>query len=55
MQVIDNFFIRKSTPKNGIKQKPIPLGADADIPLYVFRFLLILFYFFNLMYVVHCN
>ena len=41
-KLLEEFFIRKTTPKNGIKQKPVPPGADADIPWYAFAFLVIL-------------
>ena len=39
-KLLKEFFARKSTPKNGIKGKPSPPGADAGIP-YVFAFLFI--------------
>ena len=40
MQIIGRVFARKSTPKNGIKRKPSPPGADAGIP-YILAFLFI--------------
>ena len=43
-KLLEEFFMKKSTPKNapkyGIKRKPVPAGADAEIP-YVFAFLFI--------------
>ena len=47
-KLLEEFFARKSTPKNGIKRKPVPVGADTDIPLYVVTFLFILLIFLYL-------
>ena len=39
-KLLKDFFVGKSTSKNGIKRKPSPPGAGAGIP-YVFAFLFI--------------
>ena len=54
-KLLEEFFFRKSTSKDGIKRKPVPTKADTDIPLYVFTFLFILLVFLYLLYIIHRN
>ena len=37
-KLLEDFFFRKSTSKDGIKRKSVLVGTDADIPLYIFPF-----------------
>lgn len=43
-KLLDTFFKRKQTSKNGTKRKSVLSGTDADILVHILTFLVILLY-----------